>query len=141
MPKKTSQNGMPGPNAEEGVAFLNANKGKQGVVTLPSGLQYKIIEQGTGPKPGPADKVMVHYTGTLVNGKMFDSSSLYGQPVQLKVDGVIAGWTEALQLMPAGSKWELYIPSQLAYGTHTGQGSFPPNSAMVFEVQLLEIVK
>ncbi len=102
-------------NKTEGEAFLAANKTKPGVVTLPSGLQYKILKEGTGPKPSESDSVVCNYRGTLVNGKEFDSSKP-GEPITFPVNGVIKGWTEALQLMPVGSKWQLFIPSQLAYG-------------------------
>ena len=110
-------------------------------MTLPSGLQYKIVKQGTGSKPGPNDKVVVEYTGTLVNGKIFDSSFKNSDPATFNVSDVIAGWKEALQLMPAGSKWIIYVPATLAYGIHTGHGTFPPNSNLIFEIELKEIVK
>ena len=103
-------------NKKEGDAFLSANKGKEGVVTLPSSLQYKILKEGTGPKPTASDTVVCNYRGTLINGTEFDSSYKRGQPVTFPVSGVIKGWTEALQLMPVGSKWQLFIPSDLAYG-------------------------
>ena len=103
-------------NKKEGDAFLAANKGKEGVVTLPSGLQYKILKEGTGPKPTASDTVVCNYRGTLINGTEFDSSYKRGQPATFPVSGVIKGWTEALQLMPVGSKWQLFIPSDLAYG-------------------------
>src|SRR6202035_2976121 len=103
-------------NKSEGDAFLAANKTKEGVVTLPSGLQYKILKEGTGPKPTASDTVSCNYRGTFINGTEFDSSYKGGQPVSFPVSGVIKGWTEALQLMPVGSKWQLFIPSDLAYG-------------------------
>jgi FKBP-type peptidyl-prolyl cis-trans isomerase len=127
-------------NKKDGDAFLAANKAKQGVVTLPSGLQYKILKEGTGPKPTATDTVQCNYTGTLINGTEFDSSSKHGGPATFPVNGVIKGWTEALQLMPVGSKWQLFIPPDLAYGERgTPDGSIGPNSALVFEVELLSI--
>jgi len=124
----------------EGQAFLNANKTKPGVVTLPSGLQYLVIKQGDGPKPLATDKVKCHYHGTLTDGTVFESSVERGQPIDFNVSGVIAGWTEALQLMPVGSKWRLFIPSNLAYGDQ-GQGKIKPGATLIFEVELLEILK
>jgi FKBP-type peptidyl-prolyl cis-trans isomerase FklB len=126
-------------NKKEGAAFLAANKTKEGVVTLPSGLQYKIIKQGTGPKPAASDTVVCNYRGTLVNGTEFDSSYKRGQPAQFPVGGVIKGWTEALQLMPVGSKWELYLPSDLAYGDRGAGQDIGPGATLVFEVELLSI--
>ena len=123
---------------KDGEDFLAANKGKEGVVTLPSGLQYKILTAGTGPKPTASDTVLCNYRGTLVNGTEFDSSYNRGQPLKFPVGGVIKGWTEALQLMPVGSKWQLFIPSDLAYGESGNQG-IPPNSALIFEVELVSI--
>jgi FKBP-type peptidyl-prolyl cis-trans isomerase FklB len=123
---------------KEGDDFLAANKVKEGVVTLPSGLQYKIVTAGTGPKPTASDTVACNYRGTLVNGTEFDSSYKRGQPLKFPVGGVIKGWTEALQLMPVGSKWQLFIPSDLAYGEHGNQG-IPPNSTLIFEVELVSI--
>ena len=123
---------------KEGDDFLSANKGKEGVVTLPSGLQYKILKAGTGPKPTASDTVLCHYRGTLVNGTEFDSSYKRNQPLKISVSGVIKGWTEALQLMPVGSKWQLFIPSDLAYG-EAGQQGIPPNSTLIFEVELVSI--
>ena len=126
-------------NKQEGEAFLAANKTKEGVVTLPSGLQYKILQAGTGPKPTATDSVVCNYRGTLIDGKEFDSSYKRGQPATFPVSGVIKGWTEALQLMPVGSKWQLFIPSDLAYGPR-GQGrDIGPNAALIFEVELLSI--
>ena len=125
----------------EGAKFLAENEKKEGVVTLESGLQYKIIKQGTGPVPTAADRVKTHYTGMLTNGKKFDSSVDRGQPATFGVTQVIKGWTEALQLMPVGSKWELYIPHTLAYGAQGAGGSIPPYSALIFEIELIEIVK
>lgn len=125
---------------QAGEQFLAANRGKEGVVELPSGLQYKILQQGTGPKPTPDDTVVCNYRGTLINGQEFDSSYKRGEPATFPVNRVIKGWTEALQLMPVGSKWQLFIPSQLAYGERgAGNGDIPPNSTLVFEVELISI--
>ena len=127
-------------NKKDGEAYLAANKAKPGVVTLPSGLQYKILKEGTGPKPTATDTVECNYTGTLINGTEFDSSAKHGGPAKFPVNGVIKGWTEALQLMPAGSKWQLFIPSDLAYGERgTPDGSIGPNSTLVFDVELLSV--
>jgi FKBP-type peptidyl-prolyl cis-trans isomerase FklB len=127
-------------NKKEGEAFLAANKGKEGVVTLPSGLQYKILKEGSGPKPTAADSVVSNYRGTLINGTEFDASEKHGGPVTFPVTGVIPGWTEALQLMPVGSKWQLYIPSNLAYGARgTPGGPIPPNATLIFDLELLSI--
>lgn len=126
-------------NKKESDDFLAANKTKPGVVTLPDGLQYKIIQAGTGPKPTATDTVNVNYVGKLVNGKEFDASEKHGGPATFEVGRVIKGWTEALQLMPVGSKWELYIPPDLAYGEQGAGGDIPPNSALVFDVDLLSI--
>jgi FKBP-type peptidyl-prolyl cis-trans isomerase len=127
-------------NKKTGEAFLAANKTKEGVVTLPSGLQYKIIKEGTGPKPTAEDTVLCHYRGTLVDNTEFDSSYKRGQPLKIPVGGVIKGWTEAIQLMPVGSKWQLFIPSDLAYGERGAPGSpIGPNSTLVFEVELISI--
>ncbi|HEX8816667.1 MAG TPA: FKBP-type peptidyl-prolyl cis-trans isomerase [Terriglobales bacterium] len=125
-------------NKKDGEAFLAANKSKEGVVTLPDGLQYKILQAGNGPKPTTADSVSVNYRGTLVNGTEFDSSYKRGQAATFPVTGVIKGWTEALQLMPVGSKWQLFIPSDLAYGERA-PGDIGPNSTLIFEVELLKI--
>ncbi len=127
-------------NKTEGDAFLAANKSKEGVVTLPSGLQYKILTAGTGPKPTASDSVVCNYRGTLINGTEFDSSYKRGQPATFEVDRVIKGWTEALQLMPVGSKWQLFIPSSLAYGERgEPRGGIEPNATLIFEVELLSI--
>jgi FKBP-type peptidyl-prolyl cis-trans isomerase FklB len=123
----------------EGDAFLAENKGKEGVVTLPSGLQYKVLTEGTGASPTDKDRVKVHYRGTLVDGTEFDSSYARNQPAEFPVTGVIKGWTEALQLMREGAKWQLYIPSDLAYGERGGGHKIPPNSVLVFEVELIEV--
>jgi len=125
-------------NKKEGDTFLEANKSKEGVVALPSGLQYKILTQGTGPTPMAADTVSCNYRGTLLDGTEFDSSYKRGQPASFRVSGVIKGWTEALQLMPVGSKWQLFIPASLAYGER-GQGPIPPNAMLIFEVELISI--
>ncbi len=127
-------------NKKTGDAFLAANKTKEGVVTLPSGLQYKIIKAGTGPKPTAEDTVLCHYRGTLVDNTEFDSSYKRGEPLKIPVGGVIKGWTEAIQLMPVGSKWQLYIPSNLAYGDRGAPGSpIGPNSTLIFDVELISI--
>ncbi len=123
----------------EGEAFLAANKTKDGVVTLPSGLQYKILTAGTGPKPTVSDSVVCNYTGTLIDGKEFDSSAKHGKPATFPVTGVIKGWTEALQLMPVGSKWQLFIPSGLAYGERGAGADIGPNATLIFELELLSI--
>jgi FKBP-type peptidyl-prolyl cis-trans isomerase FklB len=126
-------------NKKEGEAFLAANKAKDGVVTLPSGLQYKILTSGTGPKPTASDSVVCNYRGTLIDGKEFDSSYTRGQPATFPVGGVIKGWTEALQLMPVGSKWQLFVPSELAYGERATGADIGPNATLIFEVELLSI--
>ena len=126
-------------NRKEGDAFLAANKTKEGVVTLPSGLQYKILKEGTGPKPTANDTVTCNYSGKLLNGTEFDSSYKRGQPASFPLTGVIKGWTEALQLMPVGSKWQLFIPADLAYGDHPPSREIAPGSTLVFEVELLSI--
>jgi FKBP-type peptidyl-prolyl cis-trans isomerase FklB len=125
-------------NKKEGDAFLAANKTKEGVVTLPSGLQYKVLVAGTGPKPTATDSVVCNYKGTLLDNTEFDSSYKRGQPATFPVTGVIKGWTEALQLMPVGSKWQLFIPPDLAYGER-GQSTIGPNATLVFEVELVSI--
>jgi FKBP-type peptidyl-prolyl cis-trans isomerase FklB len=126
-------------NKTEGEAFLAANKAKEGVITLPSGLQYKVLTPGTGPKPTTNDTVSVHYRGTLIDGTEFDSSLAKGQPATFPVTRVIKGWTEALQLMPTGSKWQLTIPGELAYGQNGSPPKIGPNSVLQFEVELLGI--
>ena len=126
---------------KQGQDFLAANKSKPGVVTTPSGLQYLVLKAGTGPKPALTDMVRVHYHGTLIDGKVFDSSVERGQPIELSVNGVIPGWTEALQMMPVGSKWKLFIPSNLAYGDQQAGPMIAPGSTLVFDVELLDIVK
>ncbi len=129
-----------GPATIEGTKFLEENKSKPGVVTTASGLQYKVITAGKGKKPSASNEVKVHYRGTLINGTEFDNSYKRGEPISLPVSGVIPGWTEALQLMPVGSKWELYIPANLGYGNNPS-GPIPPGSTLIFEVELLGIVK
>lgn len=125
---------------EESEAFLEANKNNDGVQITESGLQYKVITMGDGPKPTPEDKVKVHYTGTLVNGTKFDSSYDRNEPIEFNVRGVITGWTEGLQLMPVGSKFMFYIPYNLGYGTRGAGQDIPPFAALIFEVELLDIV-
>ena len=127
-------------NLAAGTAFLAANKVKEGVKVLPSGLQYKVVKEGTGNTPTADDKVKTHYRGTLINGTEFDSSYKRNKPAEFPVKGVIKGWTEALQLMKEGGKWELYIPANLAYGQR-GRPSIPANSTLVFEIELIEILK
>lgn len=126
-------------NKKEGDAFLAANKAKPDVVTLPSGLQYTILTAGTGAKPTASDTVVCNYRGTLINGKEFDSSYKRGQPATFPVSGVIKGWTEALQLMPVGSKWKLFIPADLAYGDRSPSPDIAPGDMLIFEVELLSI--
>jgi len=126
-------------NLKKGEAFLEANKKKAGVKVLPSGLQYKIIKEGAGPKPKKDDVVKVHYKGTLIDGKQFDSSYDRGEPAVFPVQGVIPGWTEALQLMKTGSVWELYIPSKLGYGERGAGADIGPNSTLIFRVELIGI--
>jgi FKBP-type peptidyl-prolyl cis-trans isomerase FklB len=128
-----------GANKQAGDAFLAANKSKEGVVTLPSGLQYKILKAGSGPKPTVSDSVICNYRGTLLDGKEFDSSYKRGQPATFPVGRVIRGWTEALQLMPVGSKWQLFIPSDLAYGANGAGRDIGPNATLIFEVELISI--
>lgn len=126
-------------NKAAGAKFLAENGKKQGVVTLPSGLQYQVIKQGTGPKPTAADQVQVHYHGTLIDGTIFDSSVDRGEPITHSASGFISGWNEALLLMPTGSKWKLYIPSDLAYGDQGAGAQIPPGSALIFDVELIKV--
>jgi FKBP-type peptidyl-prolyl cis-trans isomerase FklB len=126
-------------NKKQGQAFLEENKSKDGVVTLPSGLQYKVLQAGTGPKPALTDTVVCNYRGTLLDNTEFDSSYKRGQPATFPVSGVIKGWTEALQLMPVGSKWQLYVPADLAYGDRGAGGQIGPGATLIFEVELLSI--
>ena len=128
-------------NKQSGAEFLEINRHKAGVVELPIGLQYEILKQGTGAKPSASDKVKCHYHGTLINGTVFDSSVQRGEPATFGVSQVIPGWVEALQLMPVGSKWRLFIPSNLAYGEHGAGDVIEPNSTLIFDVELLDIVK
>ena len=129
-----------GSNKVQGEKFLADNKTKPGIVTLPSGLQYRVLKAGTGAKPKATDTVTVHYEGKLIDGTIFDSSLKRGQPASFPVNGVIAGWTEALQLMPVGSTWQLFIPSNLAYGERPRPGGpIGPNAVLTFEVQLLKV--
>lgn len=127
-------------NLEEGLLFLAENSKKEGVIELPSGLQYEVLAEGEGDIPVATDKVKCHYHGTLIDGTVFDSSVERGQAADFPVNGVIQGWVEALQLMSVGSKWKLTIPSELAYGTQGAGGAIGPNAALVFEVELLEIL-
>jgi FKBP-type peptidyl-prolyl cis-trans isomerase FklB len=126
-------------NKEEGEAFLAENKKKEGVKVLPSGLQYKVVKAGTGGKPKLTDTVTTHYRGTLIDGTEFDSSYRRGQPVSFPVAGVIPGWTEALQLMEEGSKWQLFIPPNLAYGERGAGRDIGPNATLIFEIELISI--
>lgn len=126
-------------NKQVGEEFLRINKEKRGVVTLPSGLQYEELKTGDGQKPGPNDKVRCHYHGTLIDGRVFDSSIERGQPAVFGVSQVIRGWTEALQLMNVGSKWRLFIPSDMAYGAHGAGEAIEPNMTLIFDVELLGI--
>lgn len=121
-----------------GVEFLQANAKKDGVVVTASGLQYKVLQSGNGATPGLTDTVVTHYHGTFIDGKVFDSSVDRGEPLEFPVNGVISGWTEALQLMKEGDKWQLFIPSELAYGKR-GVGPIPPDTALVFEVELIDV--
>jgi FKBP-type peptidyl-prolyl cis-trans isomerase FklB len=130
-----------GKTKEESAAFLEKNKSRPGVITLPDGLQYEIITKGTGPIPTAQDTVSANYLGTTLDGKEFDNSYKRGQPITIPVTGVIRGWTEALQLMPVGSKWKLFIPSDLGYGDRgAGGGAIPGGAALIFEIELLNIV-
>lgn len=126
-------------NKQEGEKFLSENKAKEGIQTTPSGLQYKVLQEGTGPTPKATDTVTVHYTGKLIDGTVFDSSTERGQPIAFPVNGVIPGWTEALQLMKVGSKWQLFVPSDLAYGERGAGRDIGPNSTLIFDVELLAI--
>lgn len=125
---------------KDGEEFLAANAKKQGVVVLPSGLQYKVLREGNDVMPGPADRVRCHYEGKFTNGQVFDSSYKRGEPAVFGVNQVIAGWTEALQLMGEGAEWELYIPYNLAYGEAGAHGAIPPYAALIFKVQLLKVL-
>ena len=127
-------------NRAEGEALLAENKKKSGVVVLPSGLQYEVLTEGKGKKPAATDRVQCHYHGTLINGEVFDSSIERGEPAVFGVSQVIPGWVEALQLMPEGSKWRLFIPSDLAYGENGAGGKIAPNSTLIFDVELLKVL-
>ncbi|MBO5720138.1 MAG: FKBP-type peptidyl-prolyl cis-trans isomerase [Muribaculaceae bacterium] len=127
-------------NLEEGQKFLTENAKREGVVTLPSGLQYEVITEGTGKKPSATDTVSCHYHGTLIDGTVFDSSVMRNQPAEFPVSGVIKGWVEALQLMSEGAKWKLFIPANLAYGERGAGQSIEPNSTLIFEVELLKVL-
>ena len=137
--KAQAAKGAAADNKKAGEAFLAENKTKKGVVTLPSGLQYSVIKTGTGKKPTDADTVECHYKGTLIDGTECDSSYKRGQPASFPVSGVIPGWTEALKLMPVGSKWQLFVPSSLGYGERGTGAAIGPNSTLIFEVELLGI--
>lgn len=126
---------------EEGTKFLEENKKREGVITLPSGLQYEILKAGTGPIPTAQSTVLAHYAGSLINGKEFDNSYKRGEPLEIPVTGVIQGWVEALQLMPVGSKWKLFIPSELGYGDRGAGRDIPGGAALIFDIELVEIVK
>ncbi len=125
---------------DEGKAFLEENAKNEDVTVLPSGLQYKVLQAGSGGTPTATDRVKTHYSGTLINGEEFDSSYKRNEPAVFPVGGVIPGWVEALQLMQEGAKWELFIPSELAYGSAGAGGAIPPNATLIFQVELLEIV-
>ncbi len=129
-----------GDNLEEGLKFLSENATKKEVTELPSGLQFQVLKEGEGEMPKATDKVRCHYHGTLTDGTVFDSSVERGQPADFPVNGVIQGWVEALQLMSTGSKWRLFIPSELAYGQQGAGGAIGPNTALIFDVELLEII-
>ena len=125
---------------EKGQKFLAENKKRQGVIELPNGLQYEIIKAGTGEKPKATDTVKAHYVGTTIDGKEFDNSYKRGEPLEIPVSGVIQGWVQALQMMPVGSKWKLYIPSELGYGDRGAGGAIPGGATLIFDIELIEIV-
>ena len=127
-------------NIEKGKAFLAENAKKEGIITLPSGLQYEVITEGNGKKPSATDRVKCHYEGTLIDGTLFDSSIKRGQPAVFGVNQVIKGWVEALQLMSEGSKWRLFIPAELGYGAQQAGEMIPPHSTLIFEVELIEVL-
>jgi FKBP-type peptidyl-prolyl cis-trans isomerase len=139
MERETQGNTEAQANLTIAQAFLEENASNEGVVTLASGLQYKVLREGSGRSPGRDNKVKTHYRGTFIDGTEFDSSYKRGQPADFGVSGVISGWTEALQLMKEGSKWQLFVPPELAYGA-TQRGNIPPNSLLIFEVELIEIL-
>jgi FKBP-type peptidyl-prolyl cis-trans isomerase FklB len=128
-------------NKVKGESFLKDNKAKDGIVSLPSGLQYKIVKPGNGQKPAKEDTVTVEYTGRLINGEVFDSTEKTGKPATFKLSQVIPGWTEALQLMPAGSTWEVYVPADLAYGPRSVGGPIGPNETLIFNIHLISVKK
>ncbi|MGV3504885.1 MAG: FKBP-type peptidyl-prolyl cis-trans isomerase N-terminal domain-containing protein [Adhaeribacter sp.] len=128
-------------NKKEGEAFLAENKNREGVVTLPSGLQYQVLQEGSGATPGPTDRVTTHYHGTLIDGTVFDSSYERGQPATFPVNGVISGWTEALQQMREGAKWRLFLPSNLAYGAQGAGEDIGPHATLIFDVELISVNK
>lgn len=136
---KETETQMSEKNKKEGEAFLSANKDKEGVIVLPNGLQYKVLKEGEGQSPKLTDTVSTHYRGTLIDGTVFDSSYERGEPASFPVSGVIAGWTEALQKMKVGSKWQLFIPSELAYKSRGAGQLIGPNAALIFEIELLAI--
>ena len=138
---KATMETNPSTKSDPGATLLAANAKKEGVTTTASGLQYKVINSGMGESPKLTDTVKVHYQGTLIDGTIFDSSIQRGQPIFFPVNGVIAGWTEALQLMKVGDKWQLFIPAKLAYGDQSPTPAIPPNSVLIFEVELLSIEK
>jgi FKBP-type peptidyl-prolyl cis-trans isomerase FklB len=138
---RKANSGIIAANHKTGEAFLAENKTKPGIITTASGLQYQVIKEGAGPKPLSSDKVKCHYHGTLIDGTVFDSSVDRGQPIDFAVTGVIQGWVEALQLMPVGSKWKLFLPANLAYGDNAAGPKITPGSTLIFDVELLEIVK
>ena len=127
-------------NIEKGKAFLTENAKKEGIITLPSGLQYQVLQEGNGKKPSATDRVKCHYEGTLIDGTLFDSSIKRGQPAVFGVNQVIKGWVEALQLMSEGAKWRLFIPSELGYGAQQAGEMIPPHSTLIFEVELIEVL-
>ena len=141
LPSNTSTMDQATQNLQAGQAFLATNKTKSGVVTTASGLQYKVLTMGTGPKPSASNTVQVNYEGRLIDGTVFDSSYKRGEPIEFPLSGVIAGWTEGVQLMPTGSKFEFYIPANLAYGAGGAGGAIGPNETLIFDVELLKIVK
>jgi FKBP-type peptidyl-prolyl cis-trans isomerase FklB len=134
------ENDMNATNIEKGASFLEENKKKDNVITLPSGLQYEVLTEGTGKKAQATDQVKCHYEGTLIDGTLFDSSIKRGEPAVFGVNQVIPGWVEALQLMPEGSKWRLYIPSDLAYGARGAGEMIPPHSTLIFDVELIQVL-
>ncbi len=125
---------------QSGIQYLEENAKREGILVTESGLQYEVLVEGNGEKPEASATVRTHYHGTFIDGKVFDSSVDRGQPAEFPVNGVIAGWTEALQMMPVGSKWRLHVPSDLAYGSQGAQGAIPPHATLIFEVELLDIV-